>query len=167
MLKAIKIGGGTPHKMSYNDIVNKIEQLEKELSIRTVDSEWVSREANKLINNYQGQQYLADHKAREILNSYKPTFSQNGKLSYVLWKANSICEVLQASGYHNCLKANGCKNCPLQQHLHTQVREILAKVDTPSGNCRQKVKGDTFRDRRVFICGEHKIEVEFCVKVHE
>ena len=165
--KTITISGKVPCQMSKKDMTSTIEKLEKELRIRQVDPDWVKREADKLVNNYQGQQYLADYKAREILNSYKPSFSRNGKLSYVLWKANSICEVLMASGYHHCLKANGCKGCPLQQHLQNQVYEILEQVDTPTGNCRQKVEGNTFRDRRTIECGSHKIDVEFCVKVRD
>ena len=165
-LSGKKVGNET-FKIKRNEIPAIIEQLEKDLKIRTVDPEWVNREKEKLLNNYQQQQYLADLKAQQILNSYKPSFSQNGKLSYVLWKGNSICELLQASGYKNCLEKGGCDNCPLTRHLNNQVFEILNGVDTPCGNSRGKVEGDTFRDRRVFTCGSHKIEVEFCVKVTE
>jgi len=105
-----------------------LEYLEANLKVRETDPKWVESQLKKY-ENEKAQTELAKYRSREIFRSYRLGASKVGKITYILWKYNSICELLISVGNRRCTGCDrnrlGCKGCAVAHNAADEIQNVL------------------------------------------
>lgn len=108
----------THYKTLYNGI------------IREPDEEWVNSKVNYISKCLANKNMFAEHSVPMAMNSYQTHKTTNSKITYVLWKFKSGCEVLKRAQY--CAN-HDCSSCIVRQKANEQLKAIELGQDVPSG----------------------------------
>ena len=103
----------------------KIMKTEYKDEIRSINEEYVKTQLSKY-NSKKANIHALPAKTVSIFLPIEDKNTDN-KITYILWKKNSVCEVLKRSKYKKCYTCDGCARCKVQYNCASALRRAITE----------------------------------------